>query len=179
MQSTDRSGARSSELRNPSRYPIPRVGKRIDAVLLMHDVIVAIETKTGFSATTAERQVDDYAINLACFHEPSAKRPIVPLVVSDGYVASAGVRPFAEDVIRTCRVATTEAVGEALIKIARDECQFALPRIDAAAGRRASSVQSRRSLMLPSDSIPITRSSKLATHPAAREDLNKATNFSD
>jgi len=54
-------------------YPIPRVGKRIDAVVLMHDVIVAIETKTGFSATTAERQVDDYAINLACFHEPSAK----------------------------------------------------------------------------------------------------------
>src|ERR1700733_4309431 len=26
-------------------YPIPRVGKRIDAVLLMHEVIVAIETK--------------------------------------------------------------------------------------------------------------------------------------
>ena len=59
-------------------YPIPRVGKRIDAVLLLHDVIVAIETKTGLSATTAERQVDDYAINLACFHEPSANRTVVP-----------------------------------------------------------------------------------------------------
>ena len=32
-------------------YPIPRVGKRIDAVLLMNDVIVAIETKTGHAPT--------------------------------------------------------------------------------------------------------------------------------
>lgn len=70
-------------------YPIPRVGKRIDAVLLMHNVVVAVETKTGLSATTAERQVDDYAINLACFHEPSAKRTIVPMVISNGHVSSA------------------------------------------------------------------------------------------
>jgi hypothetical protein len=73
-------------------YPIPRVGKRIDAVLLMHNVIVAIETKTGLSATTAERQVDDYAIQLACFHAPSAHQTIVPMVISDGHVAKAGTR---------------------------------------------------------------------------------------
>lgn len=78
-------------------YPIPRVGKRIDAVLLLHEVIVAIETKTGTSATTAERQVDDYAINLACFHEPSANRTIIPPVISDGHVAVAGARPFADE----------------------------------------------------------------------------------
>ena len=71
-------------------YPIPRVGKRIDAVLLMNDIIVAIETKTGYAPTTAERQVDDYAIYLACFHEPSADRIIVPLVMSDGQIARVG-----------------------------------------------------------------------------------------
>ena len=114
-------------------YPITRVGRRIDAVLLMHDVIVAIETKTGYSATTAERQVDDYAILLACFHEPSAKRTIVPLVVSDGHVANAGDRPFADDVIRPCRRATTDTVGETLISVARDECHSDLPAIDAEA----------------------------------------------
>jgi hypothetical protein len=114
-------------------YPIPRVGKRIDAVLLMHDVIVAIETKTGLSATTAERQVDDYAINLACFHELSAKRTIVPMVVSDGHVASAGARPFADDVVRPCRRATTHTVGEVLIRISREECHFDLPSVDATA----------------------------------------------
>jgi len=114
-------------------YPIPRVGKRIDAVILMHDVIVAIETKTGLSGTTAERQVDDYAINLACFHEPSANRTVVPVVISDGHVASAGARPFADNVVRPCRQATTTDVGNTLIKIAQQECQTASPPIDPAA----------------------------------------------
>lgn len=114
-------------------YPIPRVGKRIDAVILLHDVIVAIETKTGLSATTAERQVDDYAINLACFHEPSRGRTIVPMVISDGHVASAGARPFADDVVRPCRRATTDTVGEVLTSIARDECHWNLHSINAIA----------------------------------------------
>src|SRR5258706_13190917 len=50
-------------------YPIPM---GIDAVILAHDVIVVIETKTGNSRTAAVRQVEDYALNLACFHEASA-----------------------------------------------------------------------------------------------------------
>jgi hypothetical protein len=114
-------------------YPIPRVGKRIDAVLLMHEVIVAIETKTGACATTAERQVDDYAINLACFHQPSANRTVVPMVISDGHVATAGARPFADDVVRPCRRATTKDVGDVLIRIAGEERHSGLPPIDPAA----------------------------------------------
>ena len=103
-------------------YPIPRVGKRIDAVLLMNDVIVAIETKTGHAPTAAERQVDDYAIYLACFHEPSAGRTIVPLVISDGHIASGGVRPFADEVIRPCRIASTNDVGQTLVSIEEENC---------------------------------------------------------
>ena len=102
-------------------YPIPRVGKRIDAVLLMNDVIVAIEIKTGHCPTGAERQVDDYAIYLACFHEPSAGKAIVPLVISDGHITNAGSRPFADDLIRPCRIASTSAVGQALLSIAEQE----------------------------------------------------------
>jgi hypothetical protein len=111
-------------------YPIPRVGKRIDAVILMHDLIVAIETKTGLSATTAERQVDDYAINLACFHEPSANRTVVPMVISDGPVASGGARPFADDVVRPCCQAATKDVGNTLVKIAQQERRTASSPID-------------------------------------------------
>lgn len=85
---------------------------------------------TGLSATTAERQVDDYAINLACFHEPSAHRTVVPMVISDGPVASAGARPFADDVVRPCRQATTKSVGNTLIKIAQEERQTASSPID-------------------------------------------------
>src|SRR5947209_2449149 len=69
-------------------YPIPIVGKRIDAVVIAHDVIIVIETKTGASPTSAIRQVDDYALNLACFHEYGEHKTIVPLVVSDSVVSS-------------------------------------------------------------------------------------------
>ena len=57
----------------------------------------------------------------------------MPLVVSNGRVASAGARPFADDVVRPCRRATTETLGEILVGIARDECHFDLPKIDAEA----------------------------------------------
>ena len=157
-------------------YPIPRVGKRIDAVLLIQDVIVAIETKTGLSATTAERQVDDYAINLACFHEPSAKRAIVPMVISDGHVAASGARPFADDVIRACRRATTDTVGEVLTSIVRDECHFELPPIDAAAWDKGifhpipPIIDAAVRLYSDNEVFEIGHAA------AAREDLNKATN---
>jgi hypothetical protein len=98
-------------------YPIPRVGKRIDAVLLMNELIVAIEMKSGHSPTAAERQVDDYAIYLACFHEPSAGRIILPLVISDGHIGGAGARPFADDVVRPCQIATFANAGQVLISI--------------------------------------------------------------
>jgi DUF2075 family protein len=99
-------------------YPIPRVGKRIDAVLLMQDVIVAIETKTGFAPTSAQRQVDDYCIYLACFHEPSANQKLVPLVISDARVARSGERPYAADLIEPCEFAETDSVGKKLLGIA-------------------------------------------------------------
>ncbi len=156
-------------------YPIPRVGKRIDAVILMHDVIVAVETKTGLSATTAERQVDDYAINLACFHEPSAKRTIVPMVVSDGHVASAGSRPFADDVVRPCRRATTATVGEMLLRITHEECHFDRPAIDAAAWDAGifhpipPIIDAAVRLYSDNEVFEIGHAA------AAREDLNKAT----
>src|SRR3954468_11797297 len=63
-------------------YPIPQIGQRIDAVILAHDAVVVVETKTGQSPTGARRQVEDYCISLASFHEGSVGRAIVPLVVS-------------------------------------------------------------------------------------------------
>jgi len=117
-------------------YPIPRVGKRIDAVLLMNEVIVAIEIKTGYAPSAAERQVDDYAIYLVCFHEPSGGRTIVPLVISDGHIASGGVRPFADEVIRPCRIASTVNVGQTLISIEHENCKSGVKTINADAWGR-------------------------------------------
>jgi schlafen family protein len=64
-------------------YPIPRRQRRIDVVLLVLDRIVILEFKSGeVQNSAAARQVEDYALDLSYFHEPSRGRAIVPIVVS-------------------------------------------------------------------------------------------------
>ena len=65
-------------------YTIPRMGKRIDVVLLLRGIVFVIEFKSGanqFLAGDAE-QVMDYALDLKYFHEESALAPIVPILVA-------------------------------------------------------------------------------------------------
>jgi len=65
-------------------FNIPRMGKRIDAVLLEGPVIFAIEFKVG--AATFDRaaidQVWDYALDLKNFHEASHNEIIAPILVA-------------------------------------------------------------------------------------------------
>ena len=85
-------------------YPIPMVGRRIDAVLLAHNIIVVIETKTGTSRTSAVRQVEDYALGLACFHEASSGRTIVPIVITAGIAPTQRDATAFDRLIEGCRV---------------------------------------------------------------------------
>src|SRR5687768_14026896 len=64
-------------------YPIPRRHKRLDVVLLARDVVFCIEFKTQDLAHSlpANRQVEEYALDLRDFHEMSRGRRIVPIVV--------------------------------------------------------------------------------------------------
>jgi hypothetical protein len=64
-------------------YPIPRRSKRLDAVLLAADVIFCLEFKTLDKAHSlqADRQVEDYALDLRDFHQASHNRCIVPVAV--------------------------------------------------------------------------------------------------
>ena len=100
-------------------YPIPRVGKRIDAVVLAGDVIMVIEGKTGVTPTSAVRQVDDYALNLACFHEASASHRIVPVVVADAHVAMRRERTRFDNLIEPCVFTTFAEIGPAIRTITR------------------------------------------------------------
>ena len=98
-------------------YPIPRVGKRIDAVMLARDLIIVIETKTGAAPTSAARQVDDYALNLACFHAGSPSRTIVPVVASNAPVAMRRERTTFDQLIEPCILTTFAEIGPTLQRI--------------------------------------------------------------
>lgn len=61
---------------------IPRRMRRADVVLLIGDVIVVIEFKSGDNPQSALPQVEDYALDLADFHEPTRNKIIFPLVIA-------------------------------------------------------------------------------------------------
>ena len=65
-------------------YSIPRLGKRIDVVVLLQERVFVIEFKVGktdFSHTDVD-QVLDYALDLKNFHQGSIDRLIVPILVA-------------------------------------------------------------------------------------------------
>jgi len=65
-------------------FSIPRMGKRIDVVLLVQSVIFVLEFKVGSQKYDAGAidQVWDYALDLKNFHETSHKAVIAPIVVA-------------------------------------------------------------------------------------------------
>ncbi|MGM9869677.1 MAG: DNA/RNA helicase domain-containing protein [Sodaliphilus sp.] len=68
-------------------YDIPRLGKRVDVVLLICGVVLCLEFKVGQrDALQADvEQVLDYALDLKNFHLFSADRPIAPILVPTEY----------------------------------------------------------------------------------------------
>lgn len=65
-------------------FAIPRMGKRVDVLLLIRGVIFVIEYKTGAKSHDgyAVEQVMDYALDLKNFHEGSHDKYVVPVLVS-------------------------------------------------------------------------------------------------
>ncbi len=71
-------------------YSIPRMGRRIDVVLLIGPVIFVLEFKVGERefTTYALDQVCDYALDLKNFHDTSHEQYIAPiLIATDAKVA--------------------------------------------------------------------------------------------
>lgn len=74
-------------------YDIPRLGKRIDVVLLLQGIIFCLEFKVGESKII-EKDVDqvlDYALDLKNFHKFSQDRIIVPILVATKYSSTSTV----------------------------------------------------------------------------------------
>jgi hypothetical protein len=65
-------------------FYIPRMGKRVDALLILENIVFVVEFKVGAREhhASALDQVEDYALDLKNFHEGSHEAPIVPVLVS-------------------------------------------------------------------------------------------------
>lgn len=71
-------------------YDIPRLGKRIDVVLLLKGIIFCLEFKVG-EAKILEGDIDqvlDYALDLKNFHKFSQNQIIVPILFATNYRGS-------------------------------------------------------------------------------------------
>ncbi len=65
-------------------YSIPRLGKRIDVVLLISGIVFVLEFKVGAKEYTRQdiEQVWDYALDLKNFHEESHDATIIPILIA-------------------------------------------------------------------------------------------------
>lgn len=74
-------------------YDIPRLGKRIDVVLLLNGIVFCLEFKAGQSSILEGDldQVLDYALDLKNFHKLSQDALIVPILVATKYAKTSSL----------------------------------------------------------------------------------------
>lgn len=80
-------------------YTIPRMGKRIDCVIISGYAVYAIEFKVGAKSfgNGARTQVMDYVLDLKNFHEASHNLPIIPVLICTGTAPQTFSLKFYED----------------------------------------------------------------------------------
>jgi hypothetical protein len=98
-------------------FTIPRMGRRIDAVLVAGPIVFVIEFKTTRDDRAAINQVWDYALDLKNFHAASHDVRIAPLLVAP----EAGINPvsikFADDGVMEPQAVHPSALRAAIDKI--------------------------------------------------------------
>jgi hypothetical protein len=80
-------------------YAIPRMGKRVDVVLLLGSAIFVLEFKVGEREYPAHAvdQVVDYAVDLKNFHETSHAATIAPVLIATQAACAFGVVAQSKD----------------------------------------------------------------------------------
>lgn len=106
-------------------YSIPRLGKRIDIVLLLRNIIFVIEFKAGKSEYLQSdmEQVMDYALDLKNFHSASHDSTIVPILVATEAKTSSQKLMFSvyDDDIYNPLLTNADSLGELIAKILDNE----------------------------------------------------------
>lgn len=102
-------------------YTVPRIGHRIDVVVIVNGIIFLLEFKAGSREykKSADEQVMDYALDLKYFHKESQDKYIVPVDVS----TKATVEEFSfpdimEDKITKVVHCNAGNIGEVIRKVA-------------------------------------------------------------
>lgn len=102
-------------------FVVPRLGKRIDAVLLLDHMIFVIEFKVGEKVFRPQdlAQVWDYALDLKNFHESSHAEPIAPILVVTGVsgMKELGAPSARQDGVLQPSKVSADRLGEALIDL--------------------------------------------------------------
>ncbi|MGN0032425.1 MAG: DNA/RNA helicase domain-containing protein [Candidatus Limimorpha sp.] len=96
-------------------YDIPRLGKRIDVVLLLRGIVFCLEFKVGQKDALQSdlEQVLDYALDLKNFHLLSQDRTIVPILIPTNYnsTSSLFVASVYDDAIYNPLITGAEGLG--------------------------------------------------------------------
>lgn len=87
-------------------YSIPRMGRRVDNIILINGIIFVLEFKIGETQYHLDSldQVLDYALDLKNFHEQSHTKKIVPILIATGATGFINVlQPFGDGVFEPLR----------------------------------------------------------------------------
>ncbi|MBT3278543.1 MAG: DUF2075 domain-containing protein [Phycisphaerales bacterium] len=103
-------------------YAIPRMGKRVDIVILLSGLVIPIEFKQNATAYDAYAidQVMDYSLDLKNFQAESHFRKIFPIVLaSDAPTRENTLCPY-DDLVFAPLFANTESLGEVISLIMQE-----------------------------------------------------------
>jgi hypothetical protein len=94
-------------------FSVPRMGRRIDVLLLLRGTIFVLEFKVGESQFRADAmyQVWDYALDMKNFHAGSHGLPVVPVLVATDAPSGSASQPIRRDtdgVVRPLRASPAE-----------------------------------------------------------------------
>ena len=103
-------------------YTIPRIGKRVDNILVYKGMIYLLEFKVGEKDYKNYEidQVVDYALDLKNFHKESYDKRLVPILIATNAKAVDNIVKFSDDLISTPILCNRETLRDTLIKISND-----------------------------------------------------------
>jgi hypothetical protein len=100
-------------------YPLLRLEKRLDVVLLAGNRVVVLEFKVGSQHfdSSGQRQVEDYCLDLRDFHRESAGKTIVPVLCATEAEHATNVGPEDGTVVWPVQCANKRTLADVIVSL--------------------------------------------------------------